>query len=183
MLGFGTQSEELRDLQYRVGILRGVLLLLVAALGFRVWHLQIHEGTHYRDLSENNTTRTVLLEPARGLVYDRHGHLLAHNVSSFSLYVTLEDVRDREVLITKLVELIGLDESLIRKKMSERGAKLVSRKLKEGLTLREAALIESHILDLPGVRIQAESQRNYPVGETSSHLLGYVGEVSAEQLE
>jgi penicillin-binding protein 2 len=44
-------------------------------------------------------------------------------------------------------------------------------------------LIESHRLDLPGVMVQVESQRNYPGGVTASHLLGYVGEISAEQLE
>ena len=57
------------------------------------------------------------------------------------------------------------------------------RRVKEGLTLREAALIEFHRPDLPGVRVQAVSQRNYLAGKTASHLLGYVGEVSASQLE
>lgn len=180
---YGSQHDELRELQRRLFLLRLGLLLIMGVLAFRLWQLQIHEGPHYRDLSENNTSRTMILEPARGLIYDRNGRLLANNVSSFGLYVTVEDVKNREALIRKLVDLIGLDESLIRKKMSERAGKLVPRKLKDGLTLREAALVESHRLDLPGVRIQAESQRNYPVGLTASHLIGYVGEVSAEQLE
>jgi penicillin-binding protein 2 len=51
------------------------------------------------------------------------------------------------------------------------------------MTLRDAVLIESHRLELPGVMVQVESQRNYPGGVTAAHLLGYVGEVSAEQLE
>jgi penicillin-binding protein 2 len=51
------------------------------------------------------------------------------------------------------------------------------------LTLKEATLIESHRLDLPGVMIQVESRRNYLGGMAASHVLGYVGEVSAEQLE
>ncbi len=180
---YGSQQDELRELQRRLTIFRVGLLLVVGVLAFRLWQLQIHEGPHYQGLSENNTSRTVILEPARGLIYDRNGSLVANNVSSFSLYVTVEDVKDRGALVRKLVDLIGLDETQIRKKMSERAGKLVPRKLKEGLTLREAALVESHRLDLPGVRIQGESQRNYPVGVTASHLLGYVGEVSADQLE
>ena len=56
-------------------------------------------------------------------------------------------------------------------------------KVKGGLTLREAALIESHRLDLPGVVIQPEYQRNYPLGAYASHLIGYVGEVSESQLK
>src|SRR5438093_1345991 len=183
MLDLSPQQDELRELQGRLTILKVGLLLVVALLAIRLWHLQVREGQYYRDLSENNRTRSVILEPARGLIYDRNGVLLANNVPSFNLYVTLEDVTDREALIKRLVGLIGLDEASLRKRLSERGAKLLARKLKGGLTLREAALIESHRLDLPGVMVQAESQRNYPARLTASHLLGYVGEVSADQLE
>ena len=164
-------------------ILRVGLLLVVALLGLRLWHLQIREGPYYRDLSENNRTRSVVVEPARGLIYDRHGVLLANNVPSFTLYVSLEDVKDRDLLIDQLSTLLGLDAALVRTKLTARGSKQLPRKVKGRLTLREATLIESHRLDLPGVMVQVESQRNYPGGEMASHLLGYVGEVSPEQLE
>ena len=179
----GLHDSELGELQRRLVVLRVGLLLVVALLALRLWHLQIREGPYYRDLSENNRTRSVILEPARGLIYDRNGILLANNVPSFSLYVSLEDVKDREALIEQLTNLIGLDSSMVRKKLAVRGAKQLPRKVKDRLTLREATLIESHRLDLPGVMIQVESQRNYPAGVTASHVLGYVGEVSAEQLE
>lgn len=175
--------SELREVQRRLSILRVVLLLFLLLLGARLWHLQIYEGAYYKNLSDNNRTRSVLIEPARGLIYDRHGELLANNVPSFTLYVTLEDVKDREQLIQGLVTLLGLDEDLIRKKLSGRGSKLLPRKVKDGLTLREAALIESHRLDFPGVLVQAELQRNYPAGLAAGHMTGYVGEVSSEQLE
>lgn len=176
-------EAELSELQRRLVVLRVGLLLVVALLGLRLWHLQIREGPYYRDLSENNRTRSVLLEPARGLIYDRHGVLLANNVPSFTLYVTLEDVKDREALIQKLTDLLGLDPTLIRKKLAGKGSKLLPRKIKDRLTLRDATVIESHRLDLPGVMIQVESQRNYPGGVTAAHLLGYVGEISSDQLE
>jgi penicillin-binding protein 2 len=180
----GHSSEsEFGDLHRRLFILRVGLLLVVALLGLRLWHLQIHEGPYYRDLSENNRTRLVLLEPARGLIYDRHGVLLANNVPSFSLYVMLEDVKDREFLIQQLTDLLGLDPALVRKKMTAKGSKLIPRKIKDRMTLRDATLVESHRLDMPGVMIQVESQRNYPGGVTAAHLLGYVGEISADQLE
>ena len=53
---------------------------------------------------------------------------------------------------------------LVRKKLTARGSKQLPRKVKDRLTLREATLIESHRLDLPGVMVQVESQRNYPGG-------------------
>lgn len=179
----GYPEAELSELQRRLVVLRVGLLLVVALLGLRLWHLQVREGPYYRDLSENNRTRQVLLEPARGLIYDRHGVLLANNVPSFSLYVTLEDVKDREALIQKLTDLLGLDPALVRKKLTGKGSKLLPRKIKDRLTLRDATVVESHRLDLPGVMIQVESQRNYPGGVTAAHVLGYVGEISAEQLE
>lgn len=179
----GLHDSELGELQRRLTLLRVGLLLVVSLLALRLWHLQIREGPYYRDLSENNRTRSVLLEPARGLIYDRHGVLLANNVPSFSLYVTLEDVKDREALTLKLSELLGLDSAMIRKKLAGRGSKMLPRKIKDRLTLRDATLIESHRLELPGVMIQVESQRNYPGGMAASHLIGYVGEISPEQLE
>ena len=178
-----THESELGELQRRLMLLRVGLLLVVGLLAVRLWHLQIREGPYYRDLSENNRTRSVLLEPARGLIYDRHGVLLANNVPSFSLYVTLEDVKDREGLIQSLSDLLGLDPAMIRKKLSVRGSKMLPKKIKDRLTLRDATVIESHRLDLPGVMIQVESQRNYPGGMAAAHLLGYVGEISPEQLE
>ena len=180
---FGTQQEDLRDLQRHLTILKVGLALAMGVLAIRVWNLQIREGPYYRDMAVNNRTRAVLLEPARGLIHDRNGVLLANNAPSFNLYVTLEDVKDRDLLVDGLVRLIGLDEARLRKKLAERGPKVVPRKVKGGLTLREAALVESHRLDFPGVMIQAESQRNYRLGPVAAHLLGYVGEISAEQLD
>jgi penicillin-binding protein 2 len=183
MLSTSYPETEFGDLHRRLFALRVGLLLVVGLLGLRLWHLQILEGPYYRDLSENNRTRQVLLEPARGLIYDRNVILLANNVSSFSVYVTLEDVQDREVLIQQLSELLGLDPALVRKKLAIKGSKLLPRKIKDRMTLRDATLVESRRLDMPGVMIQVESQRNYPGGLIASHLLGYVGEISADQLE
>jgi len=180
----GIHSEtEFGNFHRRLFMLRAGLLLVIALLALRLWHLQIKEGPYYRDLSENNRTRQVVIEPARGLIFDRHGVLLANNVPSFTLYVTLEDVKNREELVKTLSDMLGLDREFIRKKLGGRGGKLVPRKIKDRLTLRDAVLVESHRLDLPGVMVQVESQRNYPGGVTASHLLGYVGEISAEQLD
>jgi len=183
MVSTNYPETEFGDLHRRLWGLRVGLLLVVGLLGLRLWHLQILEGPYYRDLSENNRTRQVLLEPARGLIYDRNGILLANNVPSFSLYVTLEDVKDREALIRQLTELLGLDPAVVRKKMETKGSKLLPRKIKDRMTLRDATLVESRRLDMPGVMIQVESQRNYPGGLIAAHILGYVGEISADQLE
>ncbi len=181
MSKFTTQHEDFRNLQRRLLYLRLGLLLGLLLLSSRLWFLQVVKGSYYRDLSEQNRVRTLDLKPARGLIFDRHGELLANNVPSFNLYLTLEDIRDREGLAATLEGLIGLPRQETRKRLAQQAKSYVPILLKAGLTLREAALIEGHRLDLPGLQIQAESQRNYLYGVLASHVLGYVGEVSPEQ--
>src|SRR5438105_11971967 len=139
----GIPGDELGELQRRLTILKIGLLLVVGLVTLRLWHLQIREGPYYRDLSQTNLTRSIVLEPARGLIYDRNGVLLANNVPSFSLYVSLEEVKDRDLLIDQLSNLLGLDAALVRNKLTARGNKQLPRKVKDRLTLREATLVEA----------------------------------------
>ena len=177
----GLQSTGLADIQGRLLLIKIVVLVIVGLLVVRLWQLQVRDGTYYRSLAQDNRTRSVLLHPVRGFIYDRNGVLLADNVPSFNLYVQLSDVPDREALIGKLVELLSLDKSELNKKIQAPGMETPVR-LKKGVSLKEAALVESHRLDLPGVVIRPEFQRNNPQGAHAAHVLGYVGAASEEQL-
>jgi len=183
MSKFTTQHEDFRNLQRRLLYLRTGLLFCLLLLSARLWYLQVVKGTYYHELAEQNRVRTVDLKPARGLIFDRHGELLANNVPSFNLYLTVEDIRDRDGMAAALEELIGLPRAETMKRLIQQAKSYVPILLKSGLTLREAALLEGHRLELTGLRVQAESQRNYVHGPLGSHLLGYVGEVSPEQQE
>lgn len=176
-----TQHEDFRHLQSRLTFLRFALLIAVFLLFSRVWYLQVIKGGYYRDLSEQNRVRTVPIRSARGLIFDRRGELLANNIPSFNLYATREDTKDLNSLAVSLEQLIGLPQAETRKRFARHSRTYLPILLKSGLTLREAAVIEGHRLDLSGLRIQAESQRNYLHGFLASHLLGYVGEISPEQ--
>jgi len=182
MFDTSQQANELADIQSRLIIVKVGLLMILVLLGLRLWQLQIRDGVYYQDLSRDNRTRSIVLEPARGLLYDRNGELLANNIPSFQLYVSLEDVQDRERLLSKLPEYLDVDIHGISEKLAtkRRRGRI---KLKSGLTLKEAALIESHRIELPGVAIQPEYQRNYPLGAYASHVIGYVGEISESQLK
>ncbi|RMH08395.1 MAG: penicillin-binding protein 2 [Nitrospirae bacterium] len=181
LMDSGRETSEFTELQQRLVFLKVGVMLLMGVLVLRLWQLQILDGAYYRDLAQDNRTRSVVLQPARGLIFDRHGVLLANNVPSFNLYVDLKDVPDRAELVRELGTLLKVDPKTLATKLQPRGV-LTRVKVKSGLTLREAALIESHRLSLPGVVIQAEYQRNYPVGAYAGHVLGYVGEISEDQL-
>ena len=177
----GLKSSELSEVHQRLVFLKVGVVILIGLLVLRLWQLQVRDGPYYRDLSQDNRTRAVLLRPARGLIYDRNGVLLANNVPSFNLYVELKDVKNRQHMAMQLENLLGFSSRDIVEMVEAKG-KRTRVKLKGGLTLREAALIESHRLNLPGVVIQPEYQRNHPLGAYAAHLVGYVGEISEEQL-
>ncbi|MEE8126563.1 MAG: penicillin-binding protein 2 [Nitrospirales bacterium] len=182
MLDTSRQANELADIQSRLIFIKVGFLMILVLLGLRLWQLQIRDGTFYQDLARDNRTRSIVIKPPRGLLYDRNGELLANNIPSFQLYVSLEDVPDRQALIAQLPHYVEVDEEVLADTLSKkgRGGRV---KIKSGLTLKEAALIESHRLELPGVVIQPEYQRFYPLQAYASHVIGYVGEISESQLK
>ena len=174
-----------RHIQRRMGYLFIGVLIIFAFMLMRVWYLQIPRGKYYTKMSESNRIRIVPLQPRRGFILDRSSRLLATYKPSFNLYLILEDIPDRDVLIGKLSNLLNQSESEIEVNLEQRKPIIpyLPVKIKEDLSLREVALLEAHQLDLPGVRIQAEPQRYYIYGRLAAHTLGYVGEVTATQLE
>ncbi len=105
MLDTSRQANELADIQNRLIFVKIGFLMLLVLLGLRLWQLQVRDGLHYQELARDNRTRTIVLEPARGLLYDRNGELLANNIPSFQLYLSLEDIQDREALLAQLPQL------------------------------------------------------------------------------
>jgi penicillin-binding protein 2 len=182
MLETSRQANNLADIQNRLMFVKVGFLMLLVLLGLRLWQLQIRDGMYYQELARDNRTRSIVLEPARGLLYDRNGELLANNIPSFQLYISLEDVQDREALIARLPQYVNIDGQAISDKLSKKFRR-GRVKIKAGISLKEAALIESHRLELPGVVIQPEYQRHYPLETYASHVLGYVGEISEAQLK
>ena len=97
MFDTSRQANELADIQSRLIFVKVGFLMILVLLGLRLWQLQIRDGIYYQDLARDNRTRSIVLEPARGLLYDRNGELLANNIPSFQLYLSLEDVQDRMI--------------------------------------------------------------------------------------
>ncbi len=175
------QSTQLATVQRRFLLFKTFVCIIAGLLILRLWQLQVRDGSYYDNLAQENRTRSIVLHPVRGLIYDRHGTLLATSVPSFNLYVRLGDAPNRDALVRKLTELLSLDERELRQAIQ--GGKWNSLvRLKRGLSLKEAALVESHWLDLPGVVIHPESRRRNPQGPYAAHVLGYVGAASETQL-
>lgn len=161
-----------------------LVVLALLALVLRLVHLQIASHEHFSTLSQDNRVRIEPLPPTRGLIYDASGVLLAENHPSFSLEITPEKVDDLEATIEELARLIEITE-----KDRERFERLRRQRRRfEGVPLRgnlnqeEVARIAVNSHRFPGVRIHAQLLREYPLGEHTAHVLGYVGRINEAEL-
>ncbi|MHB8482261.1 MAG: penicillin-binding protein 2 [Nitrospiria bacterium] len=177
-------QENLKKIQRRIIFLLIVLGIGIGSILFRSWSLQITEGSFYQEQSENNRVREVFIQPRRGKVYDRNGIVLINNVPGFTLYLIPEDVKNRDYVIHKISEVLGFTVEEIEKKIAQRQfSPYLPVKIKNGLTLKEVSLFEEDQLDLAGLKIEVEYQRNYVYGKLAAHVLGYVSEISEKQMD
>ena len=185
MAGRYFPQEENRELENKIYWFFVILAAGFVVLLLRAWQLQVSEGEYYLALSENNRLRVVETPAPRGRIFDRHGALLVNNVPSFNLYLVLADVRERERVILRLSKIIGMTPDEISENVETRKKSdpYYPVKIKDDLNMREVARIEGHGLKLPGVKIEAEFKRDAVYGSLAAHLLGYVGEITQDQLK
>ncbi|MDZ7698979.1 MAG: penicillin-binding protein 2 [Deltaproteobacteria bacterium] len=179
---FDPVSVDVLSRQVKIAAL--CVLIAFGMLIIRLWYLQIVKGSVYRSKSEYNRIRLEDVVPFRGMIYDRNGKTLVKNRPSYNLYVIPEEVQDSQALLERLSALSGIDPKEAAEKLSQ-GAKHYPFKpvcLKRDISRDQLARIETHMYDLAGVMIKVKPQRHYCYGELASHLLGYLGEISEEQL-
>jgi penicillin-binding protein 2 len=179
---FDPVSSEILDKQLKVTIL--FILLVFSILILRLWFLQVVNGPAYRAKSEHNRIRLHDIPPFRGMILDRNGEVLVDNRPSYDLYVIPEEVQNRSQLLNRLSRLGDLNREAAERILDKaaRGYPFKPVCLKKDISRDELASIESHRFDLPGVMIHVSPQRHYFHEGLGSHVLGYVGEISEEQL-
>lgn len=162
-----------------------VIVLLTGLLVARLVHLQVVKHPHFADLSQDNRIRIEPVPPTRGLIYDRHGQILAENVPAYQLELIPEQVADLPETLTALAEL-----GLIASGEIDRILALARRQRRfEPVTLNfrmddeQVATFAVRRQHFPGVDIRARLRRHYPFGEATAHAIGYVGGLSARDLE
>ncbi len=150
----------------------------------RLWYLQIIESGNLRELSENNRLRFVPVAASRGAILDRNGKVLVSNSPSFSVAVIPQDVKDKDALLNTLARYLNLDLAELQDKW-EKGkgrAKFYPIIIASGITREQMEYLEENRLRLPGLDIEMKPIREYGNGQLAAHLLGYLGEISEEDL-
>lgn len=176
------------DSEWFSGRLSITLTVVVAAfvvLIARLFYLQVIIGKDLRHQSEINSIRIKSVDAPRGLIYDTHRQLLADNRPAYDLSVIVKDARPLKQTIGKLAVYTGLDETLfwdrLKAAKDTRAYKPVLLKADIG---REAlASIEVNRWDLPGIIVSVSPRRDYVFSPSGAHILGYMGEISVEELK
>ncbi|MBU0514691.1 MAG: penicillin-binding protein 2 [Proteobacteria bacterium] len=160
-----------------------VALCFVFLLG-RLWYLQVIKGPVYAQRSESNRIRVHDILPSRGFIYSADAKLLVENRLSYALAVVREDVPDRKKLLGELERLIGLDPRKAGR-ILRRSKRPVFRpvKIKTNISRDEVALLETYKSRLPGVVILVEPKRAYLFPRLAPHVIGYLSEINARELE
>ena len=169
----------------RMFILSSIKVGVFVSIISRLFYLQISENIKYRSLSDKNRFREWKLVPQRGIIEDFFGNKIADNTQTFQLYMTPEDVPNLEELFFKLSKIIDFNETK-RKRLIKR---LKKRKpwepiiVSDNLSWPEFSKLNLFLHEMQGVKPVVALARKYSEDGSSSHIVGYVSEVSVKDLE
>jgi penicillin-binding protein 2 len=173
-----------KSLSRRALVLGGVKLGLASALAARLYYLQVLESDRYAVLSDDNRISVRMLAPPRGRVLDRNGEEIANNRRNFRVLVVPEQTESLRGTLNRLAQVIPLDESQKARVLreAERKRKFMPIAVAENLSWEDFARVNLYSPDLPGVQLDVGETRAYPGGDVFSHVVGYVGAVSEQDL-
>ena len=167
-------------------ILTGVAgILMLGLVIFRLVQLQVIEYEHFAERSLGNRIRIEAVPPIRGLVFDRQGRVLAENLPAYQLELIPEQVPDIDATLQRLARLGLIEASDIPriKDLSESGPRFKPVALNPRLDDEQIAKFAIQRPRFPGVDFRPRLVRHYPQGEYIAHAVGYVGALSAADLE
>src|ERR1700685_2413928 len=168
---------KLHSIQYLVALILAVLLV-------GLWRLQVLNTDSFRVLAEANRIRKVPVLAPRGKIFDREGRLIVDTYPSVSCFLLREQMQnaaaDLPVIANGLH--IPLDQLQATVKRYQHAPKYEPIPVKEDITPDEQAFVEAHRNELPELETLDEQRRVYPRDGFAAHLIGYVGEISEDDL-
>lgn len=176
---------ELAGFRQRVIVAAGFVAVLFLLLLARFFYVQVLEYQRYHTLAENNRISPVPAPPTRGLIVDRNGVVLAHNYSAYTLEITPSKTGNLDATIDGLAQLVEITPG-----QRKRFAKLMAETrnfetlpLRTRLSDEEVARLAANRYRFPGVEVKARLFRQYPLGASAAHLLGYIGRINDADLQ
>lgn len=159
------------------------VLLVLSILGF--WKIQILDHKKYWTLSESNRKREVILASARGLIRDRNEVILANNRASFNASILRENCQDFGQSCNNISNLLNIEKEVLLQRINKYQSLPSFQPIvvKDDLSFEEVSRIESRKLEMPELVLQSEPKRSYPFGPLAAHVLGYLQELSPQEMK
>ena len=183
-MAFGLGNDS-RLPQGRLAMVSYVIVGLTLLLLVGFWKLQVLDSGHYSELAQQNTTRTIPLIAPRGRMLDRDGRVLVDNYPSFSVLLLRDDMSIVNKALPQIAEGLGLTPEDLRQQIE--AAKHLPKYdpivIKPEASQADIAYIESHRVDLPMLEMISMSRRRYPSDGFLASAIGYVGEVSENEID
>lgn len=180
------ETEDSARLTHRRALLMGgAMTAMFAVLGGRMRYLSVDQADQFKLLAEENRISIRLIPPARGLIQDRNGKMLAGNEQNYRVVITREDAGDVPGVLAKLAHVIPLSAEDIERTEKEikRTSPFAPITVADRLTWEDLSRIALNAPSLPGVSPEVGLSRVYPRDSDFAHVLGYVGPVSEKDLE
>lgn len=171
-------------MQVRVLLLSVLVILFFLVLVVRLWQLQVLSGEDYSLNAQQTHTREVQIPAQRGVIYDRDGEVLVNNVAGLNVTVVPEEIGRGK--LSELAEILEADTPTVLERYDAAKASGSSYSpilVRENAAGEAVTYVSERTGEFPGLSVQDEYVRNYPLGPTASHVLGYTGAVSREELE
>ena len=187
MIGRGGEDSGFKKsniVNRRMFIFAAAKVVIFCGIVGRLFSLQISDNKKYLTLSDKNRLREARLPPVRGEFEDYFGNKIAKNLTVYQLHVVPEQVEDFKTLMVRLKNILNFSnnrlQELIKKKNKQKPWETLI--VSENLTWDEFTKINFYLHELSGARPVLTVGRNYPYNETYTHVLGYVSQVSVEDL-
>lgn len=163
----------------------GARAAFVGVLGLRMRQMQIRDAEQYRLLAEENRISLQLIALARGRILDRFSGVLADNRPTYQVTIVRERAGDLALVLRRLQLIMPITDDKIAEilKTSEKTSAFVPLTVAEDVTWENLSKVALNTPSLPGVNPETVLQRTYPFGTDFAHVIGYVGRVSASDIE
>ena len=185
MTEFRRPEEEIAGFRRRVVVAFLFILLCFGVLAARFYYLQVVRYEYFHSRAEGNRIAVLPVVPNRGVIVDRNGVVLARNYSAYTLEINPSRVKDLERTIDELSTIVTIEQRDRRRffKQVLESKYFASVPIRTHLTEEEVARVIARRYRFPGVEVQARLFRDYPLGETAAHVIGYIGRINERDME
>src|SRR5215470_13445842 len=177
-----------QNLRARLRFVQVLVILMLGLLSIRLYVLQVVRGERYAEIAENQRRRRLPIPAPRGVIFDREGRVLVDSRPIYNVILSREDAlknKDLNALVDPLSDGLGVEKEILKERFDlvKSMPAFESLPIKQGATPGDIAWVEAHTLEYPELRVEQQPQRRYPANGSLAHVLGYVGEISPEQLK